>query len=79
MNCGYYLTLLIITGFYNHHSHSFTIKTIWAKPGQPITIPCDLKNGEDNNYHIEWRRNSQVVFNAEGTNDGHSISGLQGR
>jgi hypothetical protein len=54
------------------------MKTIWAKLGQPIALPCSLQEPNDNNYSLEWRKDSNLIFSAYGDNPGHTVPFMQG-
>lgn len=84
------LKLLIIISLFNfiksnnnvhNNDNEIITRTIWVEPGQPVTIPCNIKQSLNNNnyYLLEWRKNSQTIFTANGNETGHYISSLQGK
>ncbi|KAL3075230.1 hypothetical protein niasHS_014959 [Heterodera schachtii] len=59
------------------------MKTIWARIGQPITLPCEFESSSGtvagSSDQIEWRKNGTLIFNAFGTEPGFFASDYEGR
>ncbi|KAL3120155.1 hypothetical protein niasHT_008909 [Heterodera trifolii] len=60
------------------------MKTIWARIGQPITLPCEFESSgggavAGSSDQIEWRKNGTLIFNAFGTEPGFFASDYEGR